>query len=114
MPKRQHPGIEYDWWYEHNRAHHKVFYALKNGTLVRPSNCQGCGQPDKPNPSRWNQSDLNAHHADYSKPLEVQWLCCPCHQEEHLRMKEEGLTAYNYYHLQDHKDPDSMPVRPAV
>jgi hypothetical protein len=24
-----------------------------------------------------------AHHSDYSKPLEVEWMCRPCHNREH-------------------------------
>jgi len=26
-----------------------------------------------------------AHHADYSKPLDIIWLCRACHQHEHAR-----------------------------
>lgn len=26
---------------------------------------------------------LEAHHCDYSLPLEVLWLCMPCHKEWH-------------------------------
>lgn len=29
-----------------------------------------------------------AHHADYSKPLDVVWLCDWHHKEEHKRLKE--------------------------
>jgi hypothetical protein len=50
-------------------ARSKVGYALKKGELVRPDRCSKCGKVCKP----------EAHHPDYSKPLEVEWLCKPCH-----------------------------------
>lgn len=51
-------------------AHCAVHRAIARGTLVRPETCQteGCGR-GRP----------EAHHDDYSKPLEVRWLCKPCH-----------------------------------
>lgn len=27
------------------------------------------------------------HHPDYSKPLEVVWMCRPCHLAEHKRLE---------------------------
>jgi ribosomal protein S27AE len=30
-----------------------------------------------------------AHHEDYDKPLEIVWLCQPCHSHRHKQMKEE-------------------------
>jgi len=29
-----------------------------------------------------------AHHENYDKPLEVWWLCDPCHKERHVEIKE--------------------------
>ena len=52
-------------------AHGKVANALRTGSLVRPSNCERCGRHIK----------VDAHHADYAKPLDVQWLCRSCHLE---------------------------------
>ena len=52
-------------------AHGRVRYALKAGKLTKPSHCQLC----------WQQhTKIQGHHQDYSLPLEVVWLCEPCHQ----------------------------------
>lgn len=52
------------------RAHQTANNALRSGKLKRRTSCEICGQsginPDK-------------HHPDYSKPLEVLWVCRPCH-----------------------------------
>jgi hypothetical protein len=51
-------------------AHKLVEYALKLGVLVKSETCEGCGAA----------SELEGHHHNgYDKPLEVQWLCSPCH-----------------------------------
>ena len=47
--------------------------ALKLGTLSRPTNCEDCGKECKP----------HGHHEDYTKPLEVNWVCTTCHGERH-------------------------------
>lgn len=51
------------------KARKMVWTAISNGTLVRLP-CQVCGNPD-----------TQAHHADYSKPLEVTFLCNEHHEE---------------------------------
>ncbi len=53
------------------RAHIAVARAVRKGSLVR-SPCIRCGE----------QKSL-AHHEDYDKPLEVVWLCQPCHKQRH-------------------------------
>jgi hypothetical protein len=57
------------------RAHNKVFRALATGKLERPAVCDACAKPCR----------VNAHHGDYSKPLEVVWLCDRCHMKAHER-----------------------------
>jgi len=43
--------------------------ALKGGIISKPLECSKCGQIKQ----------LTAHHKDYMKPLEVEWLCYECH-----------------------------------
>lgn len=47
---------------EKRKAHNAVHTALKSGKLIKQT-CY-CGE-----------SKVEAHHKDYSKPLEVTWLC---------------------------------------
>lgn len=47
--------------------------AVLSGKVVKPYCCATCKKPRK----------LAAHHPDYSKPLEVIWLCYPCHTKLH-------------------------------
>lgn len=57
-----------------NVAHTSVARAIRNGSLVRQP-CVRCGE----------EKSL-AHHEDYDKPLEVVWLCQPCHKQRHKEM----------------------------
>lgn len=59
---------------DRNRARSCVSYAVKTGKLVRPDVCGGCGGSDL---------DIHAHHEDYSKKLDVEWLCSMCHGGRH-------------------------------
>lgn len=53
------------------KARWLVHGALETGKLVK-SPCEKCGN-----------TKVQAHHDDYSKPLDVRWLCHPCHCKEH-------------------------------
>lgn len=47
--------------------------AVQSGSVVKPNACERCGSDGK----------IHGHHHNYSKPLEVEWLCQPCHGAEH-------------------------------
>ena len=47
--------------------------AVKCKSIIKPNKCEKCLE----------RHQLNAHHCDYSKPLEVVWLCTKCHALEH-------------------------------
>jgi hypothetical protein len=55
-------------------AHSAVARAIRNGTLGRIP-CVRCG----------NEKSV-AHHEDYDKPLDVVWLCQPCHVKRHKEL----------------------------
>jgi hypothetical protein len=55
-----------------------VDIAVKNGSLKKQP-CEKCGSTGR----------VNAHHEDYTKPLDVMWLCYTCHRELH----EEKIRA---------------------
>jgi hypothetical protein len=49
--------------------------AVKAGKIPKKTNCEVCGFATK----------LHKHHHDYSKPLEVAWLCPACHGVAHRK-----------------------------
>jgi hypothetical protein len=60
---------------EQRKAHHAVSGALLAGKLsLLP--CERCGTTYL----------VHAHHDDYSKPLEVMWLCLTHHRERHREL----------------------------
>lgn len=54
-----------------HRASQIVCTAIRKGQLTRPTICEQCGQPS---------ARIEAAHHDYSKPLDVRWLCQRCHR----------------------------------
>jgi hypothetical protein len=58
---------------EKYRARNAVSNALRDGRLEKAQGCFFCGAATK----------LQAHHYDYKKPLDVFWLCAPCHGKLH-------------------------------
>ena len=50
--------------------------AVATGKVARPLNCEQCKQ----------ERPVQGHHEDYSKPLDVIWLCIPCHGKEHRHL----------------------------
>ena len=58
---------------EKRRVYKIVQRALKKGTLVRPETCSVKGCERKP----------HAHHEDYDKPFEIEWLCPRHHSARH-------------------------------
>jgi hypothetical protein len=56
---------------ERQNARIKLGNALRSG-LLKKLPCLCCGE-----------SKVHGHHADYSRPLDVVWLCAKHHREAH-------------------------------
>lgn len=65
---------------KHN-ARRKAQQAVKSKKLIKQP-CINCKEPKS-----------QMHHKDYSKPLDITWLCNKCHKQEHRRLKQEVLNA---------------------
>lgn len=63
-------AVKYAGYLEHRRAKNAVQRAVKSGHVIRPSTCSRCSIECKP----------EGHHHDYGKPLDVVWVCRPCHR----------------------------------
>lgn len=59
-------------------AYNIVYKAVRSGWLKRLP-CEKCGA-----------IKVHAHHSDYSKPLDVQWLCVKHHVETHYPEQKEA------------------------
>jgi hypothetical protein len=59
---------------EKTLAHRRLNDAVKTGRIERPEKCELCD----------TQGRVEGHHADYGRPLDVQWLCTRCHADLHL------------------------------
>lgn len=67
---------------EKQKARRKLRYAIESGKIIRPNQCNRCN----------NTYRIEGHHTDYSKPLEVLWLCKHCHMDIHgFSLKSKGL-----------------------
>ena len=74
MPGREHARRQRHETPEIAAAHQAVKRAKMRGDLVPADKCERCDKP---------HSRMNAHHEDYSKQLEVEWLCPSCHNRHH-------------------------------
>jgi ribosomal protein S27AE len=54
---------------DEKRARDRVCHAVHTGKLIRPDFCSKCSSIGR----------VEAHHEDYSRPLDVIWLCKKCH-----------------------------------
>jgi ribosomal protein S27AE len=61
------------------RARRQAKRAVKSGARHRRP-CERCGG-----------APTEAHHDDYTRPLDVRWLCRRCHHDVHFEKRRAGL-----------------------
>jgi hypothetical protein len=57
---------------------------LRTGKIVKPAQCSICK-------ALVGVEHIQAHHEDYSRPLEVVWCCHDCHVQLDRRRREEAV-----------------------
>lgn len=60
---------------EKRAAHVALNNAVRDGRVIKPTKCERCEA----------EGVVTAHHHDYSKKLDVVWLCRTCHGLEHRK-----------------------------
>ena len=58
---------------EKRKCHNTLNNAVRDGKIDKPTECPKCRRTVR----------LMGHHHDYTKPLEVEWMCGKCHYEHH-------------------------------
>ena len=76
-----------------DRAYKHLRNAIYHNIVVPLKNCDVCG----------SDKSVDAHHEDYTKPLEVDWLCRKCHIQLH-----RGIMFVGLMHKIKHFESDSQ------
>jgi hypothetical protein len=76
-----------------SRVHNIVRKAIRENKLHRPDRCELCGfspideyrgDLSEEGAKDWLLAKhINGHHDDYSRPLDIKWLCKSCHKKLH-------------------------------
>lgn len=75
--------------------------AVAQGAMVRPECCDDCGRGNR---------RIEGHHDDYSRPLDVRWLCVWCHSKAHRENREAQVDSFAAFR---HVIGNTMPTRRA-
>lgn len=70
---------------EKKAAQSAVNNAVRDGRLKKPGHCEDCCSAN---------DRIHGHHEDYSRQLEVVWLCPACHSKRHRKYDKEETLKY--------------------
>lgn len=74
---------------EERSVYRMVRTALENGSIKRPNKCERCNKYQPP--CKDGRSRIHAHHHDYSKPFDIEWICAACHRQETPLPSKENM-----------------------
>lgn len=80
---------------DRQRARSAVQNAIRSGRLVRPTSCERCQCQTK---------NIHSHHTDYSRPLDVLWLCRSCHGRADRELRQPLVVARRLERKAVHKN----------
>jgi transposase-like protein len=63
-------------------ARGKLWNAIWYRGFKRGTRCETCRA----------KNNIHAHHDDYTKPLDVRWLCASCHKRHHIALRRATGT----------------------
>lgn len=99
-----------DPWRHYRHKVSSVFSkAVRLGTLTRPIVCEACGDDTswyKPKREYSPKVYVQGHHCDYGFPLNVMWLCIPCHRKYHSNSHKQEAHRSNILKLYAEKFND--------
>lgn len=58
------------------KAQGRLSWAIYTGKIIKPNKCSKCN-------NKLKKRQIQGHHKDYNKPLDVVWLCNKCHNYIH-------------------------------
>ena|SRR5215216_5785102 len=67
---------------ERVKARHALNAAIARGDITKPDACECCGREA-------TGRELQGHHPDYSKALDVRWLHIECHADLHKTLRDK-------------------------
>jgi hypothetical protein len=79
LPKEEKKKIQdryFSKYPDRRKAHRAVSNAIRDGRMTKQK-CEICGE-----------MKAEAHHDDYSKSLDVRWLCVTHHNEYHIKQRD--------------------------
>ena len=65
-------------------AQRAVQWLVSSGKITKPTACPNCHM-DTPS------NLMHGHHEDYSKPLDVIWMCHACHRAHHNTLRKTRI-----------------------
>ncbi len=73
---------------ERMHVYYQVRKAVRKGVIMKSEACERCSKTG---------IRLDAHHADHTKPLEVEWICRSCHALETAKTRKPAKKRRNIF-----------------